>query len=72
MTKDTFELGTEHEFIALDKLLKLISLVGSGGEAHSVIEEGLVTVNGEVELQKRKKLRKGDVMVFEGTEITIQ
>lgn len=71
MNKDTFELGPDHEFIALDKLMKLVSIVGSGGEAHAVITDGLVTVNGEVEIQKRKKLRKGDAVVFQETEVTV-
>ncbi len=61
-----------HPFIPLDKLLKVVGLVGSGGEAHAVILDGLVLVNGETELQKRKKLRAGDVVLFEGQEVRIK
>lgn len=50
--------------IELYKILKLEALVGSGGEAKSVIAEGLVTVNGHMELQKRKKIVAGDVIEF--------
>jgi ribosome-associated protein len=50
--------------IELYKILKLEALVGSGGEAKSVIAEGLVSVNGAVELQKRKKIVAGDVITF--------
>ncbi|MCL4108062.1 UNVERIFIED_CONTAM: hypothetical protein GTU68_017090 [Idotea baltica] len=37
-------------------------MVNSGGQAKSVIDEGLVTLNGKVETQKRKKIVSGDVI----------
>ncbi len=61
-----------NEYIELNKLLKLMRLVESGGMANVVIEEGLVTVNDATELQKRKKLRVGDKVVFEDAEIVIK
>lgn len=67
----TFELEG-HEFIELNKLLKIMQLVGSGGEAKQFIDEGLVQVNGQVETQRRKKLRPGDKVLFEGTEVEIK
>ena len=36
----------------------------SGGEAKFFVTEGLVQVNGEPESRKRRKLRGGDVVVF--------
>lgn len=60
-----------HPFIELNKLLKMLNLVESGGEANYLISEGIVVVNGMVELQKRKKLREGDVVEFENNKITI-
>lgn len=60
------------EFIELNKLLKILRLVGSGGEANTVIAEGYVKVNNEVEFQKRKKLRSGDRINFEGYEIIVK
>lgn len=60
-----------HPFIELNKLLKILNLVESGGEANYLISEGIVVVNGMVELQKRKKLREGDVVEFENNKITI-
>lgn len=71
MTKHTFELTKENEFITLDKLLKITRLVGSGGEAHAAIQEGMVKVNGEVELQKRKKMRVGDKAEFNNQLIEV-
>ncbi len=53
-----------HEFILLNKLLKILNLVQSGGEANQRIAEGEVMVNNAVEKQKRKKLRVGDKVVF--------
>ena len=62
----------EHEFITLNNLLKLLNLVGSGGEANQRIEEGEVMVNDAVEKQKRKKLRVGDRVVFQGNIVIVQ
>lgn len=72
MTDHTFELSEGTEFITLDKLLKLMRVVGSGGEAHMVIQEGMVKVNGEVEMQKRKKMRAGDKAEFNDQLIVVQ
>lgn len=55
----TFELG-EEEFIELNKLLKIMNLAGSGGEANFLVSSGEVKVNDEIESRKRKKIRAGD------------
>ena len=60
------------EFIKLDALLKYAALVGSGGEAKTVIAEGLVRVNGEVCTMRGKKLRAGDVVEFGGRTVRIE
>jgi len=67
----TFTLRPKDEFIELNKLLKLEQLVQSGGHAKVVIDDGLVTVNGEVEMRKRKKLFAGDIIEFDGHQIKI-
>jgi ribosome-associated protein len=59
------------EFIELNKLLKLLRLVSSGGDANHIIVSGEVKVNGAVELQKRKKLRPNDKVEFMANEIMI-
>jgi len=59
------------EYIKLGQLLKLAGLVGSGVEAKIVIQEGNVLVNGEVELQRGKKIREGDVIEFEGEQVLV-
>lgn len=60
------------EFIKLESLLKLANLVGSGGEAKLLIQEGEVQVNGAVCTQRGKKLRPGDRVCFQGQELEVQ
>ena len=56
------------EPIELFKILKFEGLVTTGGEAKLVIGDGQVTVNGEIETRKRKKIVDGDIIGF-GDEI---
>lgn len=72
MTHLKFNLTDSKEFIPLDKLLKIMRVVGSGGEAHAVIQEGMVLVNDVVETQKRKKMRVGDKAEFNGQIIEVE
>ena len=65
------EIYIRDEFIKLGQALKLSGLVGSGVEAKEYILEGLVKVNGNVELQRGKKLHPGDSFTFNGTEIKV-
>lgn len=60
------------EFIELNKLLKLMGLVDTGGEAKQVIELGMVKVNGQVEFRKRNKLRSGDKVEFDGKTVVVK
>lgn len=60
-----------NEYIELNKLLKLLRIVNSGGEANIIIENKDVLVNNVVETQKRKKLRLGDIVKFEDIIIKI-
>lgn len=60
------------EYIKLGQAIKAANLVGSGVEAKVVILDGKVLVNGEVELQRGKKLYAGDVVSYNGVEIKIE
>ncbi len=62
----------DHEYIQLNQLLKLMGLVDTGGEANQRIVDGEVLVNKAVELQKRKKLRSGDVVLFNRKTIVVR
>lgn len=59
------------EYIKLQDAMKLANLVGSGGEAKVLIQEGQVTVNGEVCAMRGKKLRPGDSFTFQGQTILV-
>ena len=60
------QIAITTEYIKLDAFLKFASLVGTGGEAKFVIQEGLVGVNGETCTVRGKKLRPGDRVDFQG------
>lgn len=57
----TYELKDE-EYIELIKLLKIMRISESGGQAKMMVDDGIVFRNGEPEFRKRAKLRSGDVI----------
>lgn len=59
------------EFIKLQDLLKFAGATDTGGEAKNLIQDGQVSVNGEICLQRGKKLRPGDVVSLNGRELTV-
>ena len=60
------------EPVELFKLLKFESIVSSGGEAKYVISEGYVLVNDQVETRKRKKMKSGDTIEFNGQQFVLR
>jgi ribosome-associated protein len=62
----------ETEYIKLDQLLKWVGITYSGAEAKSIVIEGKVKVNGNVEIQRGKKIRKGDIVEYEKRVIQIE
>ena len=65
-------LKLKSEYIKLGQALKAAGTVDSGAEAKEVIQEGLVSVNGEEDTRRGRKLYAGDVVVFRGEEIKIE
>ena len=59
------------EFIKLESAMKLMNIVPSGGSAKLEIQEGFVTVNGEVCTMRGKKLYPGDKFTFDGQTFLI-
>ena len=59
------------EFIKLESAMKLANAIESGGMAKAVIQDGLVTVNGEVCTMRGKKLYPGDKFAYEGATFVI-
>ncbi|WP_026476754.1 RNA-binding S4 domain-containing protein [Alkaliphilus transvaalensis] len=66
------KIKIEDEYIKLDSLLKYSSAVGSGGEAKLMILSGEVKVNGKVITQRGKKIKPGDIVVFDDIEIEVE
>ena len=62
----------DSEFIRLQDLLKIAGLVSNGGMAKVVIQNGEVTVNGEVCTMRGKKLRNGDTAAYNGVAVTVK
>ena len=67
---NTIEITTE--YIKLQDLLKLAGLTYTGGQAKVMVQEGLVTVNGEVCTMRGRKIRPGDTVEFEGKTLEVR
>ncbi len=72
MPKKTIEVKIKTEFIKLDSLLKFAGLTETGGEAKEAVQDGAVSVNGEVCTMRGKKIRSGDKVTVEDYEIIVQ
>lgn len=59
------------DYIKLGQLLKKANMMSSGVDAKMAILDGLVSVNGEVELRRGKKIYPGDVVTFEGESVKV-
>ena len=64
-----FEL--DGEYVELNQLLKLAGLCDSGGAGKAIVAEGLVRVDGVVELRKTCKVRAGQVVELDGARIRV-
>lgn len=70
MEQITFELNAE--YVELNNLLKLVGVVDSGGAGKALVAEGVVKVDGKIELRKSAKIRAGQVVSLHGIKITVQ
>jgi ribosome-associated protein len=59
------------EFIKLDQFLKVTNLVSSGGQAKVLIRSGEVSVNGQMELRRGRKLYDQDVVTVDGVSLVV-
>ncbi len=69
---EIIKLREQDEFIKLGQAIKAAGLVESGVEAKEVIQEGQVTVNGEVDTRRGRKLYAGDIAEYNGDQIKIE
>ena len=68
---DTVDIREGEEYIKLGQALKKAGMVSSGVEAKIVITEGEVTVDGEVDTRRGRKLFGGEVISFNGEEVKV-
>ena len=66
------EIVINTEFIKLDSALKFANMAESGGEAKTMVQDGYVSVNGEVCTQRGRKLRDGDTVTVAGQSFHIR
>ena len=69
--RKNMELKLRDEFIKLGQAMKAAGIVSSGIDAKMLIQDGQVTVKGEVETRRGRKLYDGDVFEFEGDEVRV-
>ena len=69
--RKNMKLKLRDEFIKLGQAMKAAGIVSSGIDAKMLIQDGQVTVNGEVETRRGRKLYDGDVFEFEGDEVRV-
>ena len=68
---DTIEVPIRDETIRLGQLLKLAGVVDDGAQARSLIEDGEVSVDGEVERRRGCQVRPGSTVKLGGTQIRV-
>lgn len=64
-------IESSDEPLRLDQFLKMRGITGTGGQAKLLIQGGEVRVNGTVETRRRRQLRTGDVVEFEGCQYPV-
>lgn len=69
---EIIKLREQDEFIKLGQALKAAGLADSGVEAKDMIQNGNVSVNGEVDVRRGRKLYAGDIVEFNGAQIKIE
>ena len=64
--------SNDHPTIRLDQFLKAHAVVGTGGQAKLLIQDGQILVNGEVETRRRRQLHEGDIVQFQEQQLTVE
>lgn len=63
------EIAIHTPVIQLDQLLKWEGIIDTGGQIRPMLEEGIISINGEITTERRKKIIPGDVVKIEGVGI---
>ena len=65
------EYKIRDEYIKLGQLIKVVGIAQSGLEAKDIITAGEVSVNGETDIRRGRKVYKGDTVNYKGEEIKV-
>lgn len=68
----TLDFDLDRDYVELNQLLKLAGVAASGGEGKAIVSEGVVKVDGQVELRRTAKIRAGQVVELPGVRIRIK
>lgn len=69
---DIPEVEVDSDMIRLGQFLKFADLIESGGEGKEVIAEGLVAVNGEIEVRRGRQLHDGDIVDLDDRTVRVR
>ncbi len=69
MQQIEFQLNSE--YVELNQLLKMVGLCDSGGAGKVMVAEGVVSVDGHLELRKTAKIRAGSVVTLGDVQISV-
>lgn len=72
MAQEKISVTIKTEFIKLDSLLKFAGLCDTGGFAKELVQQGAVSVNGEVCTMRGKKIRSGDIVSVDRFVVEVQ
>lgn len=70
MQEEKIKISTE--FIKLEGLLKFSGVAETGGESKLIIQDGDVSVNGEICTMRGKKIRPGDVVTLGDVRLVVE
>lgn len=65
------EFQLNGEFVELNQLLKMVGICDSGGAGKVMVAEGVVSVDGQIELRKTAKIRAGSVVSLGDVRISV-
>ena len=65
------EFQLNGEYVELNQLLKMVGLCDSGGAGKAIVADGLVSVDGQMELRKTAKIRAGSVVSLGDVSISV-
>lgn len=71
MSDQTRDVAIREEFIRLGQFLKLADLIDNGAEVKPLMIQGLVTVNGDTETRRGRRLEKGDVVALGDASVRV-